>query len=153
MELIKEFLEGRIPDVPGVKLEMKKSGEKDDECLYFNLPLEMDEEFYLVHWGSGRRTAALYSEWEFDRLYEFLQDMAYREGPGRRYVRMLLLSAHFSSYRENLGFSIRPILLDERLGQWEYIEMPAEERILSSLDPTRACPFAFVTARDPASVS
>lgn len=148
---MREFLEGEIPDAPGVKLEMKKSGEEDDCDLYFDLPLKEDEEFYAVHWGGGRRAAALYREREFDKLSGALQDAAQCEGPGqwyvRRYVRLLFLSAHFCSYHKGLGFDVSPLMLDETLARWEYVEVPEGDMLLNSLDPAYACPFAFIAAR------
>lgn len=148
MELINELLEGKIPNVPGVKLELKKSGKEDDHCLYFDLPLRKDEEFCIVHWGKERRAAALYREPEFDKLTGLLQGMANSGGPVRRYVRMLMLTSRMGCRRKKLGFCFDTILLDETLGQWEYVEVPEEELTLNRKDPAYPRPFAFVTARD-----
>lgn len=145
--LLSPFLEGNIPSVSGMIVEMKKSSKKDDECLYFKLPLERDKEFYAVNWGQGRRTVALYTEAEFEKLKNSLVNVCRGEGVGRRYARMLMLSSHFSCYEKKLGFYIRPILLDEKLKQWEYIENPEKKLTCGGFDGEQACPFAFITGK------
>lgn len=139
--LLNQFLKGSIPDVPGIKLDMKRGGEKDEECLYFDLPLKKSTEFYAIHWGPERSAVALYMEPEFEKLNASLYDICFGEGVFRRYARMLMLSAHSSCYRKKRGFYIRTILLDETLEQWEYIEMPE----CGSEEYGR--PFAFITGK------